>query len=584
MAVALLAAALLPRGAHADPPTGGAPVTGAAFVPDELLVGFHAGLSEMDEEAVYHGLGAVKLEKLRQLPIHRIRVPAGALDAVEQALSRHPAVKFVERNQALPLQATADDPYFDDQYHLARIYAPQAWDTTVGGPEVVIAVLDSGLDASHPDLAGKLVAGYNFYGNNTDTADVFGHGTKVAGAAAAAGNNGMGVTGVSWQARIMPIRVSDSTGYAYYSTIASGLTWAVDHGARVMNISIGGVAASSSITSAAQYVLNRGGVVVASAGNCGCLDGTPDNAYVISVSATDSADNLTSWSSRGSYVDMAAPGAGILTTLPGGGYGAVSGTSFSSPVTAGVVALVMSANPELGPTEIETLLQLNADDLGAAGWDQSFGHGRVNAYRAVAAAVASAPLPDTTAPSATITSPSSGSSVSGTVTVAVNASDNTGVGRVDLYVDGALYATDTTAPHGFAWDTTTGGPGTRRLTARAYDSAGNAGTSADVTVSVVGTTTTEPGSTPDTTPPAASITALSSKWPKLTVSASATDDVGVSRVELYVDGKRVATDTGVPWAFTVGLKQFAPGTHTVVVKAYDAAGNAATSSPQTFTR
>ena len=132
--------------------------------------------------------------------------------------------------------------------------------------------------------------------------------------------------------------------------------------------------------------------------------------------------------------------------------------------------------------------------------------------------------------------------------------------------------------------TSTGGPGTRRLTARAYDPAGNAGTSADVTVSVVCTTTTGSDSTPDTTPPVVSITALSSKWPKLTVSASATDDVGVSRVELYVDGKRVATDTGAPWAFTVGLKQFAPGTHTVVVKAYDAAGNAATSSPQTFTR
>ncbi|HSE96301.1 MAG TPA: S8 family serine peptidase, partial [Methylomirabilota bacterium] len=575
LVIALVAGATVSLRAGADPP----PDAGPAFVADELLVGFHAGLSESDEEAVYAKHAAVKLEKLRNLPVHRIRLPAGALEAIEQKLKRDPAVKFVERNLVLPPDLASNDPYFSSQYHLSRIFAPQAWDETVGGPEVVIAVLDTGIDAAHPDLAGKLVAGYNFYSNNTNTADVHGHGTKVAGAAAATGNNGVGVTGVSWQGRIMPIRVTDASGYAYYSTIANGLTWAVDHGAQVMNISIGGVAASSSITSAAQYVTQRGGVVVAGAGNCGCVDGTPDNAYILSVSATDSADNLASWSSRGNYVDLAAPGASIWTTVAGGGYGAVSGTSFSSPVTAGMVALVMSANPDLNPAEIETLLQLNADDLGTAGWDQSYGHGRINAYRTVAAAVASIPPPDTTAPSATITSPSGGSSVSGTVTVAVSASDNTGVSRVDLYVDGALYGTDTTAPHGFAWDTTVTGTGTRRLTAKAYDATGNAGTSADVTVSVTSPSEPDPAPAPtaDATAPVVSITSLSAKWPKLTVAASATDNVGVTQVELHVDGKWVATDTGAPYSFNVNLNKLATGSHTAVVKAFDAAGNSATS-------
>ena len=394
--VAALVLALAPGFGLAQPPT--------PWAPDELLVGFHADVADADAEAVYRGHGAAKLEKLRGLRVHRVRVPPSALEAIERALARRPEVKFVERNRLLAPDLAPNDPSYPSQWHLPKISAQQAWDISTGVPEVVIAILDTGVDGTHPDLAAKMVAGYNSYDKNTDTRDVYGHGTKVAGAAAAIGNNGVGVSGVSWQSRIMPVRVSDTSGYAYYSTISNGLTWAVDHGAKVMNISFGGVAASSSIASAAQYVRSRGGVVVAAAGNCGCLDSTAPNSQLISVSATDSNDNLASWSSRGTYVDVAAPGAGILTTAKGGGYSSVSGTSFASPVTAGVVALMMAANPTLAPADLEALLKANADDKGAAGWDSSFGFGRINAYRAIAAAAASSPLPppppppDTTAP------------------------------------------------------------------------------------------------------------------------------------------------------------------------------------------
>lgn len=257
----------------------------------------------------------------------------------------------------------------------------------------------------------------------------------------------------------------------------------MDHGAKVMNLSFGGVAGISTITSAAQYVVNHGGLVVAAAGNCGCFDATAENPYMISVSATDSSDKLASFSSTGNYVDLAAPGVSIYTTTKRGGYGGVSGTSFSSPITVGVAALIWSVNPGLSPANVETLLEANADDLGPAGYDTSFGCGRVNAYKAVlAAGGVPLPSPDTTPPSASISSPADGVSVSGTISVDVSAADNVGVTQVAPYIDGALFATDPTAPYSFAWDTTQSSNTTHTLQAVAYDAAGNSGASAAVSV------------------------------------------------------------------------------------------------------
>jgi len=642
-----------------------------------LLVGFHGGLSEADQEHVYTQHGGRKIEQLRALNVHRIRVPSTSIDTIAGKLQRHPAVKFVERNRVLAPNAAPNDPYFPDEWHLTKIMAPDAWNLTLGSPNIVIAFLDSGIDATHPDLAAKLVAGYNTYNGNTDTADVYGHGTKVAGAGAAITDNGQGVAGIARANGIMPVRVTDTAGYAYDSTIANGLTWAVDHGARVMSISFADIAGSSTIRSAAQYVMNKGGVVVAAAGNCGCVDSTAENPYLLSVSATDSSDTIASWSSRGPYVDLSAPGVGILTTTVGGGYAGVSGTSFSAPIVAGVAALVLSAKPNLSATGVVQLLEANADDLGDPGWDQNYGFGRVNAYRAVAAAAGSgfAPAPDTTAPTVAISSPATGTSVSGMVTVAVNAQDNVGVTNVVLYVDGVRFAQDVTAPYGFAWDTSNL-TGSHTLQAVAYDAANNNGTSATVTVNVavptstdatpptaiitspasgttvsglvnvavsaqdnvgvtkvvlyvdsvpVAQTTTAPYSfiwdatalgalhvlqavaydaagnsgssgittvnvsnasitTVDTTAPLVSITALTKSGSNVNVTVSATDNVGVTSVELYVDGNRVAVDATAPYTFRLKTQQFSPGVHTVSAKGYDAAGNVGVSSSMNFTR
>jgi hypothetical protein len=301
------------------------------------------------------------------------------------------------------------------------------------------------------------------------------------------------------------------------------------------------------------------------------------------VSATTSLDTIASFSSRGNYIDISAPGQSIWTTNRGGTYGMWYGTSLASPVVAGVVALMMGANPGLTPATTETLLKANADNLGTAGWDQIYGYGRVNAYRAVAAAAAAATATattttasaDTTSPTAAITSPASGATVSGLRTVSIAASDNVGVSRVELYVDGALYGSDTTAAYSVNWDTTKVANGTHSLVAKAYDAAGSQGVSASVTVNVSNT---------DTTPPVTQITSVWTSNRDLKASVAASDNVGVVTVQFYVDAVLYGTSSSTPTTFSVRLKALSAGTHTLRSKAYDAAGNVGTSSGVTFTK
>jgi subtilisin family serine protease len=568
----------------------GAPASFAqssGHAPDELLVGFRAGVSQARAHTTYAGMGATKVEELSEINVHRIHVPPAALNAIQSALSRRPEVKFVEPNVLGAPSFYPDDPSFPDEWHLFRINAQQAWDITPGAPGIVVAILDSGVEATHPDLQAHLVPGYNFVDNNTNTADVNGHGTRVAGAAAAIGNNGVGVSGVAMNASIMPIRVSDSSGYASWSAVAKGITWAVDHGARVLNVSTGGnIAQSSTVSSAAQYARSHGAVVFAASGNCGCYDSTPDNPYIIDVGATDASDNLAGFSSQGPYVDISAPGVSIITPTIGGGYATVSGTSHASPVAAGVAALVLAANPQLNASDVERVLKSTAVDLGAQGWDPAYGAGRVDAYRAVAAALGSTSVQDTTPPSVAITSPQNGSTLSGGVTVSVSASDNSGVARTDLYINNTLYASDGSAPFQFYLDTTSYSNGTDTLTAKAVDLAGNVAVSSPVTLTISNSTTTSTGNTGatgDTTAPTVNIDTISQQRNKVAANVSGSDASGVVKAELYIDGKLVATATSLPTTFSLPVPKIGPGTHVFTAKAYDSAGNVGSSSPVSFT-
>jgi thermitase len=547
----------------------------------ELLVGLRIGVARERAQSLFKAHGAALLQELAQINVYRISVSPAAMDAVERALGNRPEVQFVERNGVLELASTPNDPYFPSAWHLGQIGVPAAWEVTQGSSNVIVAAVDTGVDPNHPDLVNKLIPGRNTYSGNNDTSDVYGHGTMIAGVMAAQNNNSLGVSSISWSSPIMPIRVTDASLTFFYSVVADGITWAADHGAKVINVSITGVAGSSTVTSAASYARSRGAVVVAAAGNCGCFDSTPANSSIISVSATDGSDNVASFSSQGNYIDIAAPGVSIYTTTMGAGYGAPSGTSVASPIVAGVTALMMSANPTLKPSEIESLLKSTADDFGAAGYDSAYGHGRVNAYQAVAAAASTTTTTDKIAPTVNIDSPSNGSTVSGSAIVNVAASDSVGVARVDLYVDGAVYASDTLTPFSFSWDTSLLADGSHSLAAMAYDPAGNFGTSPSVVVNV-----SNGGSVADTQPPSVAINSPASTSPgnKLNVSVSATDNVGVAKVELYVDGSLVGSDSAAPYTFSVNTRKFSSGSHSLQAKAYDPSGNVGVSSPSSFTK
>ena len=544
------------------------------FVSGELLVGLRAAVGPGRAQALYRAHGAAVVEEIGQIRVVRLRVPAPAQDAIAESLARRPEVKFVEKNYVFDPVLAPNDPQYGSQWHLPKVLAPQAWDLTQGDANVVIAIVDSGVDSNHPEFAAKLVPGYNTYNNSTNTADQYGHGTEVAGVAGAASDNGIGIASMAGQSPIMPIRVTDATGRATSASIANGLVWAADHGASVLNLSFNGVAGNATIRTAAEYAFNRGALVVAAAGNCGCVDPTAENPYVLSVSATDESDGVAYFSSTGPYVDIAAPGSNILTTAMGGLYLIESGTSLASPIVAGVAALVFSANPALTPAEVTQLIESTAIDLGAVGYDPAFGYGRIDAFAAVTAAASYVPPPDTTPPTASVTAPTAGATVSATTVVNAAATDNVGVVKVDLYVDGASLATDNATPYSFAWDTTALPNGTHTLAVVASDAAGNSGSSSAVSVTVSNTP-------PDTTAPTVAITApasgatVSGTTP---VTVGATDDVAVTRVELYIDGVLNSTDTTAPYSFTWDTSGVAAGTHALQARAYDAAGNIASAT------
>lgn len=548
-----------------------APASERPFAAGRVLAMPKAGLAAPQVERLLRGAGG-QGRRVGASDLYIVAVPRGSERAVANQLARNPHFKFAELDHAVAPGLAANDPYAGSQWHLGKIGASTAWDSSQGAG-ITIAILDSGVDASHADLAGRLVSGWNFYDNNANTADVMGHGTKVAGAAAAATNNGMGVAAVAGQASIMPIRITDTAGYAYWSTLAQGITYAADRGARVANASFA-ASGSSAVQSAAQYMKNKGGLVFISAGNDGAQLAIAPTTALITVAATDGTDARTSWSNYGDVVRLAAPGSSIYTTSMGGSYGAASGTSFSAPIAAGVAALVMAARPSLSSSEVEAVLTSTAVDLGSAGRDPYFGHGRVDAAAAVRAALSAGPTTDTQAPQAAIMSPGASATVSGLVPVDVGASDNVGVTRVELRVNGALIASDTAAPYAFNWDTSRIANGAATLEARAYDAAGNTAASTSVGVNVANAGPT----IADTQAPVVTIgnpKAGSRVKGNVTISASATDNAGTSGITqaLYINGTLAARASGGALSYSWAARKAAVGAHQIQVVARDAAGN-----------
>jgi subtilisin family serine protease len=260
---------------------------------------------------------------------------------------------------------------------------PAAWDITTGSPNVTVAVVDTGIDPSEPDLQGALVPGWDFITNGYTKTDGLGHGTLSATFIAARGNNGAGVTGYCWRCKIMPVRVSSNGTTFDGGVVAQGIIWAVDHGAQIISIGFSDEAAyapDSRVTGAIGYAARHNVLVVASAGNTGNSSFThpASSTGAYAVGATDQSDQLYSWSTRGSWIHVAAPGCQV-GIWPGQGSMRPCGTSTSAPAVAGIAALMLSVNPSLTPAQIMAALQQTAIPVaGIAG-------GRVDAYRALIA-------------------------------------------------------------------------------------------------------------------------------------------------------------------------------------------------------
>jgi len=563
--------------------TASAQARGPAAQPEQhalgrVLVQPRPGLSLAELDKIVNPHGGRRGQVIKQINVHIIELPPQAnAPAIADALRRNRHLKFAEVDGVVEPGFYPNDVYYSSAWHLPKIGAPIAWDYTQGNP-VTIAILDTGVDTAHPDLQPQLVPGWNFYDNNDNVSDVYGHGTSVAGVAAAAGNNAIGVTSVSFKSKIMPMRVTDTQGYGYYSLMAAAITSAADRGARVANISFLGVSASSTVDSAAQYMRSKGGVVVVSGGNTSSLRSDPPRESLTAVAATDSNDARASFSSWGNYIDIAAPGVGLLTTTRGNAYGTFTGTSASSPVVAGVYALMMSANSTLQPAKLDNILFTTALDLGAGGYDQEFGYGRVRADAAVASARATSSS-DSQAPTVAIALPTGGT-VSGLVPVDVTATDNVAVARVDLLANGSVVANDTIAPYAFTLDSTKYADGNLSLQARAYDGAGNSSSSSTVAVSISNTAK-------DTLQPTVSISNPangSTVSGTVSINVSATDNQKVAKITLSIDGQQVSVAYGssLTYSWSVpsskGGKKQTSKTSTITATAEDAAGNAGAKS------
>jgi thermitase len=456
------------------------------YIADELLIKPKQGVARQKIDNIIKSFGASTEDEIPQIRVKRIKVPSHAAEKVERALSKNPHIQFVEKNFIAKASEVPNDPYYGKQWHMETIWAPEGWGITTGSAEIPIAIIDSGVDPDQSDLMAKLIPGYNFVGGNTDTTDLHGHGTAVAGSAAAATDNSKGIAGVAWLNPIMPLVVLNSSGYATYYDVAKAINYAADNGVRVINISLGGPDYSSTLQNAVNYAWDKGAIIFASAGNSS--SDTPNYPAacnnVVAVSATDSNDKLASFSSYGNWVDISAPGSYIYTTKDGGGYGYWNGTSFASPITAGLAALILSLEPTLTNQQVYDLLTRHADDLGTAGFDPYFGYGRINVYKSLYAAFSNTPPADKEPPAVHITSPEDGSAANGQVAVTVSATDNSEVTEVQLYINGELHAWASEAPYDFSFDTAQYVDGAHTLQAFAYDSSGNKGESSINTVYV----------------------------------------------------------------------------------------------------
>lgn len=319
-------------------------------------------------------LGATTLASLSEIDANVIGVASTQSAPAIAALSAFPGVRYAQLDGRAFALGTPNDAFWPQEWSEEITDAPQAWDMTTGSPSAVVAEVDTGVDPTQPDLAGRVLTGFNFVDSNTNASDDNGHGTAVAGVIAAQGNNHIGTAGYCWQCRILPVKVLGSNGSGLDSNVAEGILWAVDQGARVINASLGSLTDDLTLAAAAQYAAAHNVLLVAAAGNNGSttLDYPAALPDVLSVSASDQNDQPYSFSNTGA--DLAAPGENVTTGL-GGSYVSFLGTSSAAPVVSGIAALGFAAAPNATIAQVTQALESTAvPSLGSI-------YGRVDAYR-----------------------------------------------------------------------------------------------------------------------------------------------------------------------------------------------------------
>lgn len=353
---------------------------------NEVIVNFNVIPTAADIEKMSRDIDGELMEKLDSAYIFKSSSQPPA--KLVEYFQRHPYVAYAEPHYIYLPNEVNDTYYQNYQWNLPAIRTEGGWGVTRGSKKVKIAVVDSGVDLNHPDLSHRLEKGYNALAPKEPPADDNGHGTHVAGIIASVPNNGEGVAGITWHNPIIPVKVLNAEGMGGSFDVAKGIRWAADHGADVINLSLGNYQPSAVMEEAIRYAMNKDVVVVSAAGNDNSSQPSFPAAYpgVLAVAAVDSEGKRAPFSNYGDYIDIAAPGVHIASTFSHGQYASLSGTSMAAPHVSALAGLIRSIDPDLKNTQIMDIMTQTTQRGAAALPDIYYGNGVIDNDSALRAA------------------------------------------------------------------------------------------------------------------------------------------------------------------------------------------------------
>ena len=344
----------------------------------EVIVDFKVSPTKAALDKITQDIDGMIKEKLDSAYIFKSE--SKSPDELMQYFNQNPNVSFTEPHYIYINNQINDTYYGSYQWNLPAIGTEDGWKVTRGSKKVKIAVVDTGVDLDHPDLTGRLTKGYNALANNDKPEDDNGHGTHVAGIIASETNNGKGVAGITWYNPIIPVKVLDSKGTGGSFNVAKGIRWAVDHGANVINLSLGNYQSSAVTAKAIDYAQKKDVVVISAVGNDNTSQPSYPAAYpgVLGVAAVDWDGNRAKFSNYGDYVDVAAPGVEIASTYYKAQYASLSGTSMAAPHVSALAGLIRSVDPKLKNTEVMDIITQTTQKVNKPNSQRYYGSGVID--------------------------------------------------------------------------------------------------------------------------------------------------------------------------------------------------------------